>query len=43
MQFSFALTGKVYVLIAADQTDARFIVKLQNDEDKVKRLAQIFS
>ncbi|KAH7106347.1 proteasome component Pre1 [Auriculariales sp. MPI-PUGE-AT-0066] len=38
MECSFALTGKGYVLIAADQTAARSIVKMKNDEDKVKPL-----
>jgi 20S proteasome alpha/beta subunit len=38
MECSFALTGKGYVLIAADQTAARSIVKMKHDEDKVKPL-----
>ena len=43
MQFSLALTGKGFVLIAADQTVIRSIVKMKNNEDMVKPLAQIFS
>ncbi|KZV80779.1 proteasome component Pre1 [Exidia glandulosa HHB12029] len=38
MECSFALTGKGYVLIAADMTSARSIVKMKHDEDKVKPL-----
>ncbi|EJD41521.1 proteasome component Pre1 [Auricularia subglabra TFB-10046 SS5] len=39
MECSFALTGKGYVLIAADMTSARSIVKMKHDEDKVKPLS----
>ncbi|KAF5323091.1 hypothetical protein D9611_009379 [Ephemerocybe angulata] len=38
METSFALTGKGYVLIAADTTAARSIVKMKVDEDKIKAL-----
>ncbi|TFK45698.1 N-terminal nucleophile aminohydrolase [Heliocybe sulcata] len=38
MECSFALTGKGYVLIAADTTAARSIVKMKADEDKIKSL-----
>jgi 20S proteasome subunit beta 4 len=38
MECSFALTGKGYVIIAADTTAARSIVKMKSDEDKVKVL-----
>jgi 20S proteasome subunit beta 4 len=36
---SFALVGKGYVLMAADTTSARSIVKMKNDEDKIKTLS----
>lgn len=39
MECSFALTGKDYVLIAADTTAARSIVKMKIDEDKIKTLS----
>ncbi|KAH9171878.1 20S proteasome subunit, partial [Lactarius sanguifluus] len=39
MECSFALTGKDYVLIAADTTSARSIVKMKVDEDKIKTLS----
>ncbi|KAH8833706.1 20S proteasome subunit [Flagelloscypha sp. PMI_526] len=39
METSFALTGKGYVLIAADTTAARSIVKMKTDEDKIKTLS----
>ncbi|PCH37564.1 N-terminal nucleophile aminohydrolase [Wolfiporia cocos MD-104 SS10] len=39
MDISFALTGKGYVLIAADTTAARSIVKMKSDEDKIKVLS----
>ncbi|KAI0316242.1 20S proteasome subunit [Amylostereum chailletii] len=39
MECSFALTGKDYVLIAADTTAARSIVKMKVDEDKIKTLS----
>ncbi|KAJ2923917.1 hypothetical protein H1R20_g13177, partial [Candolleomyces eurysporus] len=38
METSFALTGKGYVIIAADTTAARSIVKMKVDEDKIKVL-----
>ena len=39
MECSFALTGKDYVIIAADTTAARSIVKMKIDEDKIKTLS----
>ena len=39
MNISFALTGKGYVLVAADTTAARSIVKMKVDEDKIKVLS----
>lgn len=39
MECSFAITGKDYVLIAADTTAARSIVKMKIDEDKIKTLS----
>jgi len=39
MDISFALTGKGYVLVAADTTAARSIVKMKSDEDKIKALS----
>ena len=39
MDVSFALTGKGYVLVAADTTAARSIVKMKSDEDKIKVLS----
>lgn len=38
MEVSFALTGKDYVIIAADQNAARSIIKMKGDEDKIKAL-----
>ena len=38
METSFALTGKGYVIVAADTTAARSIVKMKIDEDKIKEL-----
>ncbi|KAH6910857.1 proteasome component Pre1 [Coprinopsis sp. MPI-PUGE-AT-0042] len=38
METSFAITGKGYVIVAADTTAARSIVKMKVDEDKVKAL-----
>lgn len=38
MECSFALTGKGYVLIASDMIAARSIVRMKQDEDKVKPL-----
>ena len=39
MECSFALTGKDYVIVAADTTAARSIVKMKIDEDKIKTLS----
>jgi len=39
METSFALTGKDYVIIAADTTAARSIVKMKNDDDRIKTLS----
>lgn len=39
METSFALTGKGYVIIAADTIAARSIVKMKNDLDKIKELS----
>lgn len=39
MDISFALTGKGYVIVAADTTAARSIVKMKTDEDKIKVLS----
>ncbi|TFY58760.1 hypothetical protein EVJ58_g6217 [Rhodofomes roseus] len=39
MDISFALTGKGYVLVAADTTAARSIIKMKSDEDKIKVLS----
>ncbi|KAI0037003.1 20S proteasome subunit [Vararia minispora EC-137] len=39
MECSFALVGKDYVLVAADTTAARSIVKMKVDEDKIKTLS----
>lgn len=39
MECSFALTGKDYVLVAADTTASRSIVKMKVDEDKIKTLS----
>lgn len=39
MESSFALTGKGYVIVAADMTSARSIVKMKGDEDKIKQLS----
>lgn len=36
METAFGLTGKGYVIIAADTTAARSIVKMKSDEDKTK-------
>jgi 20S proteasome subunit beta 4 len=38
MECQFALTGKGYVIVAADTTAARSIVKMKHDEDKIKTL-----
>ncbi|KAI0768308.1 N-terminal nucleophile aminohydrolase [Trametes elegans] len=39
MDISFALTGKGYVIVAADTTAARSIIKMKVDEDKIKVLS----
>jgi 20S proteasome alpha/beta subunit len=39
METSFALTGKGYVIVAADTTAARSIVKMKIDQDKIKDLS----
>ena len=39
METSFALTGKGYVIVAADTVAARSIVKMKSDEDKIKVLS----
>lgn len=39
METSFAITGKGYVIVAADTTAARSIVKMKVDEDKIKVLS----
>ncbi|CAA7270076.1 unnamed protein product [Cyclocybe aegerita] len=39
METSFALTGKGYLIMAADTTSARSIVKMKVDEDKIKTLS----
>lgn len=39
METSFALIGKGYVIVAADTTAARSIVKMKNDEDKIKTIS----
>ncbi|KIJ59883.1 hypothetical protein HYDPIDRAFT_170577 [Hydnomerulius pinastri MD-312] len=39
METSFAITGKGYVIVAADSTAARSIVKMKVDEDKIKELS----
>jgi len=39
MECSFALTGKGYVIVAADMTSARSIIKMKGDEDKIKQLS----
>lgn len=39
METSFALVGKGYLLMAADTTAARSIVKMKVDEDKIKTLS----
>ncbi|KAI0340303.1 N-terminal nucleophile aminohydrolase [Trametopsis cervina] len=38
MEVSFALTGKGYVIVAADTDAARSIIKMKSDVDKVKEL-----
>ncbi|CAL1709378.1 unnamed protein product [Somion occarium] len=39
MDISFALTGKGYVIVAADTTAAHSIIKVKLDEDKIKTLS----
>ncbi|KAK7061195.1 proteasome subunit beta [Favolaschia claudopus] len=39
METSFGITGKGYVIIAADTTSARSIIKMKTDEDKIKTLS----
>ena len=39
MEVSFALTGKGYVLIAADTTAVHSIIKVKSDVDKIKELS----
>ncbi|KAH0831101.1 20S proteasome subunit [Lanmaoa asiatica] len=39
METSFALTGKGYVIVAADTTASRSIVKMKDDQDKIKELS----
>ncbi|KAF9062976.1 20S proteasome subunit [Rhodocollybia butyracea] len=36
METSFAITGKDYIIVAADTTAARSIVKMKTDDDKIK-------
>lgn len=38
MDISFAITGKGYVILAADTTVAHSIIKVKQDEDKIKAL-----
>ncbi|KAF5390966.1 hypothetical protein D9757_004011 [Collybiopsis confluens] len=39
METSFAITGKDYVIVASDTTAARSIVKMKEDEDKIKAVS----
>jgi 20S proteasome subunit beta 4 len=39
METSFALTGKGYVIVAADMTASRSVIKMKSDEDKIKALS----
>lgn len=39
METSFALVGKGYLIIAADTTAARSVVKMKIDEEKIKTLS----
>ncbi|KAF9522342.1 20S proteasome subunit [Crepidotus variabilis] len=39
MENSFALVGKGYLIVAADTTAARSIVKMKSDQDKIKALS----
>jgi hypothetical protein len=40
METSVAITGKGYVIIAADTIAAHSVVKMKRDEDKIKALGQ---
>ena len=39
MEVQFALTGKDYVIVAADTNQSRSIVKMKTDEDKIAMLS----
>ena len=39
METAFALTGKGYVLVAADTTAVHSIIKVKSDVDKIKELS----
>jgi 20S proteasome subunit beta 4 len=39
MECSFALTGKGYVIVAADTTAACSIVKMKTDKEKIKTVS----
>lgn len=39
MDISFAITGKGYVILAADTTASHSIIKVKSDEDKIKALS----
>jgi len=39
METSIAVTGKGYAIVAADTTAARSVVKMKDDEDKVKAIS----
>lgn len=39
MECQVAITGRGYVLVAADMVAARSIVKMKHDEDKIKTLS----
>lgn len=39
METSFGITGKGYVLIAADTTAVHSIIKVKTDVDKIKELS----
>jgi 20S proteasome alpha/beta subunit len=39
MESSFALVGKGYVIVAADTTAARSIIKMKVDQDNIKTLS----
>jgi 20S proteasome alpha/beta subunit len=38
MEVAFAITGKDYVILAADQNASRSVIKMKGDEDKIKAL-----